>query len=740
MTKHWMQAAINQLGVPLSHSPDLEHHQATAAARLVDTLMTFGGALLADVVGLGKTRTAVHAAIRTRRRRGDPRKICFVAPARLLPAWRDAAQHAGLLPSEFVVWSHTALSRGQRPQGGASVVVVDEAHHFRNPQTRRTEHLARICDGVPTLLVSATPVINSVWDLYHLLNLFLAEQDTLPWLGRSLRHAFEDAAQGRFDLTELLGRICVRRHHGSGAMATRPDVELRILTYTPGPHELWLWRHLEPTLHTLSLQLLLDDWPRSLFTDHLLRVWEGGAHALCASLTQLAAFHERWLELHTQGRKLERREFAGQFGEDGAQAVFAFMFAQEDAGVSASDVESDFRTLSALRDRAHAAANERNGFQGALAGLLRDGEKCLVFANYQRAAKGLYAALRHNLGSQAKLGLVTGSHAEATGIGRTTAHEVLTRFSPNSHQRRLEPHEEIDVLVCTDCLSEGVNLQDCGRMVFVDLPWTPHGVEQRIGRLVRPGARAHVEVWLPRPDVWRDTLGLRQRIATKARHAEVTGTGYTLASTTTSSPLDTLTALDGMLDGKFDASTVPRHARHSGAQRWLLLRVRHGDQTVLRLARQVGDRWEHNLAKNLPAMAECLLQSGPVEAVAEAPEWARDEAKRLWEELQGATMAPPHLADVQLHTWKRLQNETDVPTCERLRSHVLRPLTRAQLGWLSRAIEGPITPIVATLARWDPWEDTVCVEVVGTLDSAGRPFQRASTQNMHVEVEDRLPG
>ena len=139
-------------------------HQMDAARRDAGSLRVFGGSLLADAVGLGKTFVAL--AVTTQYRRA-----VAIVPASLMEQWRRVS-HRVRAPLNLV--SHEALSRGRRVPA-ADCVIVDEAHRFRNPDTRRYDRLARDLRGAPLLLVTATPVVNRPRDLASLLRLFLPD-------------------------------------------------------------------------------------------------------------------------------------------------------------------------------------------------------------------------------------------------------------------------------------------------------------------------------------------------------------------------------------------------------------------------------------------------------------------------------------------------------------------------------------------------------------------------------------
>src|SRR5204862_5223995 len=168
----------------------LAPHQVPAAERLNAIIARHGGALLADEVGLGKSYVALAVALA----RQEP--FVLVVPAVLVPQWRALLDRFGV--QETPIITHERLSVSARQVGAqhaaplhphTGIVVIDEAHRFRNPDTNRYRALARLVVGSRVLLVTATPIHNCVADLLHVLRLFLRDH-ALAALGvPSLRNA-----------------------------------------------------------------------------------------------------------------------------------------------------------------------------------------------------------------------------------------------------------------------------------------------------------------------------------------------------------------------------------------------------------------------------------------------------------------------------------------------------------------------------------------------------------------------
>src|SRR5438128_3209604 len=174
----------------------LAPHQVPAAERLVAIMRRYGGALLADAVGLGKSYVARAVALAL----GEP--FALVVPAVLAPQWRALlAAH----DAEAAIVTHESLSRSpsttlHRP-ARSCLFIVDEAHRFRNPATNRYRALARLIVGARVLLVTATPVHNRIADLFNLFHLFLRDHDLaalgIASLRRAARGALDAARQRR---------------------------------------------------------------------------------------------------------------------------------------------------------------------------------------------------------------------------------------------------------------------------------------------------------------------------------------------------------------------------------------------------------------------------------------------------------------------------------------------------------------------------------------------------------------
>ena len=196
----------------------LADFQAEAVRRCLTMLERHWGAMLCDSVGLGKTWEGLGILSEFARRRDGQARALIVCPAQLESNWdhertREFDIRAEVASMESLSrlvdlddatpLERAAAERRLRQLQGVDVILVDESHNFRNPETKRYRALMEIIrGGVPdkrVLLLTATPINNSVWDLYHQLQLITRGDDTW-YAGRgpvaNLRATFNAVEQG----------------------------------------------------------------------------------------------------------------------------------------------------------------------------------------------------------------------------------------------------------------------------------------------------------------------------------------------------------------------------------------------------------------------------------------------------------------------------------------------------------------------------------------------------------------
>ena len=157
----------------------------------------------------------------------------------------------------------------------------------------------------------------------------------------------------------------------------------------------------------------------------------------------------------------------------------------------------------------------------------RPNRKVLVFTTFADTARYLYdnaAEWAQELGVHAAL--ATGGDGNSATRGRSSMEDILGRFAPRAQQWPKDT-DEIDILIATDCLSEGQNLQDCDLVVNYDVHWNPVRLMQRFGRIDRLGSRnkevGMVNFW-PTENLNR-YLNLKNRVEARMALVDATATG-----------------------------------------------------------------------------------------------------------------------------------------------------------------------------------------------------------------------
>jgi superfamily II DNA or RNA helicase len=456
----------NQACVRLG-SITLKPHQQSAVTRAEEALEEFGGVLICDDVGMGKTFVATAIAHRFSH-------SLVIAPAALASMWRDALAttetHADFLTFEQLSrGSMTLVSRDEY-----DLVIVDEAHHVRNPATRRYHHVAKLARDARVLLLTATPLHNRTNETRALLSLFLG------------------ARAGTLTQKEL-ARCVLRREHGTLGEDTR------IPTIVPT-------RHRQISDDPSIVQGLMDLPPPlpvrdgglggALIGRGLVHQWASSEGALKEALRRRIAKAAALIASLESGNYPTARELETWiYGEGVLQLGFPELLSSpgEDTDAMLNSVRSHSDALQALHTRLRgktALDVERAEILLEIRSAHRRA-KIVAFAQYTATISTLFGRLAVSGG----MGMLTASGGLVAG-GKLTRDEVLARFAPlASHAPSPPLAERIDFLLATDLLSEGVNLQDAEVVIHLDIPWTAARMEQRVGRAARMGSlhpRVHV--------------------------------------------------------------------------------------------------------------------------------------------------------------------------------------------------------------------------------------------------------
>ena len=582
------------------------------AKRILDRL---NGVLIADEVGLGKTFIAgeiIREAALDRRQR-----VLVITPATLRdgPWRRFKSEHN--LPMELV--SFEELLGDQRLNPGQTtgtkldadinqyaMVVIDEAHNLRNPSTQRANALRRLLAGSPAkqlVLLTATPVNNSLLDLYYLLSYFLRNDAAFADVGiRSLKEHFDAAmALNPDDLSpehmfDVLDAVAVRRTRSfvktyyandtirindTEQRITFPTPRVRQVTYdldavVPGlfnrlaaaldpdadsqsPGTLTLARYI-PSMYRLDGE---EDQKQThlggLLRSGLLKRFESSPHAFVQTCRRMADSTDAFLGLLDVGKVAVGQTLVDWIATDTDELDPAEIDEILDSADDASEYNVELLKTDAAKDRdlllsfaAEAATVTRaedpnlKVLVDELADIARQAEaegigeqdirnrrKVLIFTYFTDTVDWIGEHLIQSTQTDPRLACYSERVAWLAGTRDQNSREsVLWGFAPTTTDAPEGDDEDLyDILITTDVLAEGVNLQQARHIINYDLPWNPMRLAQRHGRIDRIGS-AHDEVFLHCifPDRQLDELlGLEARLRYKIKQASASiGTGEIL--------------------------------------------------------------------------------------------------------------------------------------------------------------------------------------------------------------------
>ncbi|MDE0116484.1 MAG: helicase-related protein [bacterium] len=611
-----LEAEVAAEGAPQIHLTAFQSDGLWRARRILDER---NGVLIADEVGLGKTFLAgelIREAALDRRQR-----VLVITPATLRDGpWR-AFKSEHLLPMELVSYEdmmgdarlnpeHTTAVKLEAAINDYAMVVIDEAHNLRNPGTQRAQALRRLLAGSPAkklVMLTATPVNNSLWDLYHLLGYFLRNDAVFADAGiRSLRDHFANAmALNPDDLTpehlfDVLDAVAVRRTRsfvkrfypndtikvgGHDQLIVFPTPRVHKVDYKlddvmPGffdrfaraldpeanpddPGVLSLARY-SPSQYRLDREVDAYEMQLAgLLRSGLLKRFESSPYAFSETCERMAASHDAFLSLVDNGRVAtgdaladwiatdsdEMDEEQLDFYLDGIVSVtddatrydvdrlrkhvhrdrdLLRSFGAEARSVSRSNDPNLAALVVELADIAAEAASEGIGPED-----IRDRRKVLIFSYYADTVDWVFEHLATATEDDGRLAPYRDRIASLSGTTGTGSKEsVLWGFAPQTTDAPEGfDDDRFDIVVTTDVLAEGVNLQQARHIINYDLPWNPMRLVQRHGRIDRIGSN-HKEVFLRcvfPDDRLDDLLGLEERLHIKiAQAAASIGVGEVL--------------------------------------------------------------------------------------------------------------------------------------------------------------------------------------------------------------------
>lgn len=432
-------------------------HQDAAVQWLLHRIDAYGGALLADPPGLGKTYVALAVATARQQR------PLVIAPAALRTRWLQASAETGVA-LDFISIERLSAPAGTEARTPA-LVIIDEAHHLRTATTRRYRRTLALCAAGEVLLLTATPIHNRSRDLQRITALFHAPatRRSVSSLRRlTLRrtpeaiHAAMLGANQAFALPAI-----VHRRLASGPQHT-DRLPVAILALTPLLHDVHEGHALLQLgiLHALRSS---DAAARERIRQRIAGTLAIESAAL-AAVRPTAALRRAW-QGHGGDVQLAMPQLLGSH-DDALPIDYALHASRQRVAL-----EAMLPLLDGSSDRFRARVLRR------MARWSRS--PVVAFTQFGATARALFRLLRHEPG----IAMLTGQHARiASGV--VSRADVLDRLLRPQRDR----HQAVRLLIATDVLSEGLSLAGVATVVHLDVPWTAARLDQRVGRAVRIGA------------------------------------------------------------------------------------------------------------------------------------------------------------------------------------------------------------------------------------------------------------
>ena len=637
-----VREGLIEYSLPTSMREKLLEYQVNAVQTLARRIYHRGGTMLGDVVGLGKTLTAVATSLMLREEYGYSTLV--LCPKNLVKMWQE---HLDAYDVPGRVVSYTQAHRDLPEMRAYQFVILDESHTMRSDKRRDYVHIKDYIEnaGSKVLLLTATPYNIRFTDVANQLGLYIDDDDDLglqplsamqknPRLAEQVDYktntllAFrksEEADDWKRLMSEHLvrrTRSFVRNNYGK----TDPENGRDYLLYPDGSRFYFPERTPKPidhsfgdddpaasmssddTLNTID-GLLLPRYNLAAYLDgevqttpeevelidrlqrasgHLIGFIRTGlykrlsscGHSYVLSLQRHLARNDMWLHAIQNDLPLpvgtvldamfnSAQEDQNEGGEDestlgNGPVDYVALKKRNPTNVTwvrpalfrdglATDIRHDSDQIRGLLESYGEWSTEVDSKVGALIELVTKthaNEKVLVFTEYKDTAEYVAKALKDS--GVDRVALVTGGTDDPTSVVRTFA--PVSNRKPNDHAE-LDLGEEAQhrVLVATDVLSEGQNLQDAHIVVNYDLPWAIIRLIQRAGRVDRVGQKAEeILIYSFFHESVENVISLRQRIKDRlAANAEAFGSDEVFFGSE-----DETKAIEDLYEGKLDDTEI----------------------------------------------------------------------------------------------------------------------------------------------------------------------------------------
>lgn len=530
---------------------NLAEFQEDAIYRLLSRLDKYGGVIVADSVGLGKTYIALkvieHFHLQKRKNRA-----LIICPAQIRELiWKKELKNKVLpeyIISQEEIGNENFLEKVKQSVGGnlgeIELVVVDESHNFRNPMSNRWEHLFQLINDHITpesgkkpklLFLTATPINNSSWDLYWQIMLLLS-MDRTAFIKENIPDLFEFFRQAENNpnlLNDLLNEISIRRTrdyilknypnayigNDKNQKISFPERELENINYQLDKTYNGMYKEIADIISnklTMAYYRMLEYRIGGIETEEerlqlgrmisvggifrtiLLKRLESSVNAFRISITRQILFLKHLKKSLENGKVIKKTEFSKILKnfesltgddvdeyfliEDELDKLDLTSFNKDNYAYDdlTDDIATDIELFSSILDKVDTIRAEDDSklevLKNKLLELSKEGQ-IILFAYYADTLDYIYEEIiKDPRFSELKIEAISSSGK--TSISGNQRGKLVDRFTRG----------KIDILLSTDVLSEGQNLQSAKYLINYDLHWNPTRMIQRAGRIDRIGS------------------------------------------------------------------------------------------------------------------------------------------------------------------------------------------------------------------------------------------------------------
>lgn len=570
-----------EIDLPIDETVDdymeLFDFQKEAVSKAISTLGKYGGVIIADVVGMGKTY--VGSTIMKYLREQQHAKLLVICPPHLKDMWEDYSRRNGLyadIESRYKIGMEDEVLRRY---AHCDVILIDESHHFRHHYTNAYKALKAFMDDktdeVKVIMLTATPISNTIKDLKNQLKLFPAEglEKILVAGASNLDEYFKGleepgnavSQEGTVKIQELLRHVLIRRvrsqiisryakddrgrpylDHPDGRKyfpkrslqhPSEYDVdkvynafeaieqaigELRMARYVPGKYIRKEFLEHDKYQELEGISAPLEGIARST----LLKRMESSIKAFDTSVNNYQTGYRLFKTQLEKGVVPLGKEFKdtiykmidddydqAEYESDMAKIKSQYEIDAFDINEWKKDLDWDLskfaEIIGHLRGKEY---EERDDKLHKLRDLIQErDEKILVFSESAETARYIYKYLKKEVSGR-KIEEIDSKKDQKTKMS------LIRRFDPANNQgRNVSKGDELDVLISTDVLSEGVNLHAARVVINYDFHWNPVRLIQRVGRIDRIGSEHEtIEIFnfLPTAKI-EEKLALKERVSNK---------------------------------------------------------------------------------------------------------------------------------------------------------------------------------------------------------------------------------